>query len=272
MGVASAIIGSAVIGGIGASQSARAQRSAARRATEAQEAGAAASLEEQRRQFDAVQQLFQPYVQAGTGTLAQQLNLIGAGGAEAQQQAISALQAGPEYQALVQSGEEAILSQAAATGGLRGGNVQRALSQYRPQVLSSLINQQYQRLGGITSIGQASAARQASQGSAISGGIAQTQADLGAAIAQGQLAQGQATANMFGNIAGGIGQAAGMYAAYNTFGGSQPTTNANPSGITAQGLSSALDIGRTAQNPIGTVQSPITSRTPIQQLSIFPSG
>ena len=220
MGIETAILGSAVIGGIGASQSARAQSSAARRATEAQEAGAAASLEEQRRQFDVVQQLFQPYVQAGTGTLAQQLNLIGAGGAEAQQQAISALQAGPEYQALVQSGEEAILAQAAATGGLRGGNVQRALSQYRPQVLSGLINQQYQRLGGLTQLGQASAAGQAAQGSAISGGIAQTQADLGAALAQGQLAQGQATANMWGNIAGGFGQAAGMYVGNRTFGGS----------------------------------------------------
>ena len=34
----------------------------------------------------------------------------------------------------------------------------RALSQYRPQVLSGLINQQYQRLGGISQLGQASAA------------------------------------------------------------------------------------------------------------------
>ena len=82
------------------------------------------------------------------------------------------------------------------------------------------IRDRYQRLGGITSIGQASAARQASQGSAISGGIAQTQADLGAALAQGQLAQGQATANMWGNIAGGFGQAAGMYVGNRTFGGS----------------------------------------------------
>jgi len=248
--VATAMIGSAVIGGISSAQAARAQRSASRRATEAQERAAAASLEEQRRQFDVVQGLFQPFVQAGTGTLAQQLNLIGAGGAEAQQQAISALQAGPEYQALVQSGEEAILAQAAATGGLRGGNVQRALSQYRPQVLSGLIKQQYERLGGISQLGQASAAGQAAQGSAISGGIAQTQADLGAALAQGQLAQGQATANMWGNIAGGVGQAAGMYTGYRTFGGSQPTTVTNPSGITAQGLSSALNIGRTAQMPI----------------------
>ena len=245
--VATAMIGSAVVGGISSAQAARAQRSASRRATEAQERAAAASLEEQRRQFDVVQELFQPFVQAGTGTLAQQLNLIGAGGQEAQQQAISALQAGPEYQALVQSGEEAILSQAAATGGLRGGNVQRALSQYRPQVLSSLINQQYQRLGGITSIGQASAARQASQGSAISGGIAQTQADLGASLAQGQLAQGQATANMFGNIAGGFGQAAGMYAGYNAFGGSQQQPSA-----AAQLQGAPIEYGIPTTRPAGT--------------------
>jgi len=252
--VATAMIGSAVVGGISSAQAARAQRSASRRATEAQERAAAASLEEQRRQFDVVQELFQPFVQAGTGTLAQQLNLIGAGGQEAQQQAISALQAGPEYQALVQSGEEAILSQAAATGGLRGGNVQRALSQYRPQVLSSLINQQYQRLGGITSIGQASAARQASQGSAISGGIAQTQADLGASLAQGQLAQGQATANMFGNIAGGFGQAAGMYAGYNAFGGSQQPISSDAAKEAAYMASQGapIEYGIPTTRPVGT--------------------
>lgn len=219
--VATAMIGSAVVGGISSAQAARSQRSASRRATEAQERAAEASLEEQRRQFDVVQELFQPYVQAGTGSLAEQMRLIGLGGEEAQQEAITAIQAGPEYQELIRSGEQAILQNAAATGGLRGGNVQRSLAQFRPQVLSNLINQQYQRLGGISQLGQASAARQAAQGSAISGGIAQTQADLGAALAQGQLAQGQATANMWGNIAGGFGQAAGMFVGHNTFGGSQ---------------------------------------------------
>ena len=220
--------GSAVIGGVGASQAARSQRRAADRATEAQQQAAADALAEQRRQFDVVQQLFQPYVQAGAGTLAQQLRLIGGAGPEAQQQEIQALQAGPEYQELVRSGEEAILAQASATGGLRGGNVQRALSQYRPQVLSNLINQQYQRLGGISQLGQASAAGQATQGSAISSGIAQTQADLGAILGQGALAQGNITSSMWGNIAGAAGQFAGnidpdsFNAAFrNTFGGSQ---------------------------------------------------
>ena len=220
--VIEALIGSAVIGGIGSILGGRAQNRAARRATEAQERAAQQSIAEQRRQFDLVQETFRPYVQAGTGTLAQQLNLIGAGGPDAQRQAIEAIRMGPEYQMLVQQGEEAILQQASATGGLRGGNVQRSLAEFRPQVLSNLINQQYGRLGGITALGQASAAGQAAQGTAISSGIAQTQADLGAALAQGALAQGQARANMFGNIAGGIGSAVGQYVGYRTFGGSTP--------------------------------------------------
>ena len=239
MGIEAAIIGSAVVGGIGSVAAGRAQSRAARRATQAQERQAQMSIAEQRRQFNVVQQLFQPYVQAGTGTLAQQLNLIGAGGPEAQQTAIDAIRMGPEYQQLVQAGEEAILQQASATGGLRGGNVQRSLAEFRPQVLSNLINQQYSRLGGITQLGQASAAGQAAQGSQISAGIAQTQADLGAALAQGALAQGQARANMFGNIAGAIGTGLGQFAGFKTFGGLGQTA-AQPTGVD---LSSIINFG-----------------------------
>jgi hypothetical protein len=127
------------------------------------------------------------------------------------------------------------------------------LAQFRPQVLSSLINQQYQRLGGITNIGQASAARQASQGSAISGGIAQTQADLGAAMGQSYLAQGQATANMWGNIAGAAGQAAGMYTGYNTFGGSQrPMSDAAKEAAYMASQGAPIEYGIPTTRPFGT--------------------
>jgi hypothetical protein len=194
------------------------------------------SIAEQRRQFNVVQQLFQPYVQAGTGTLAQQLNLIGAGGPEAQQTAIDAIRMGPEYQQLVQAGEEAILQNASATGGLRGGNVQRSLAEFRPQVLSNLINQQYSRLGGITQLGQASAAGQAAQGSAISANISQLQADQGTAMAQSILAQGQARANMFGNVAGAIGAGLGQYAGFQTFGGLGNLNAAQTKALTKLGL------------------------------------
>jgi hypothetical protein len=56
-------------------------------------------------------------------------------------------------QALVSQGEEALLQNAAATGGLRGGNLQGALAQFRPQMLSNLITQQYNQLGGIGALG-----------------------------------------------------------------------------------------------------------------------
>ena len=51
---------------------------------------------------------------------------------------------------MVRQGEEAILQGASATGGLRGGNVQAALAQFRPAMLNRFVQQQYERLGGLT--------------------------------------------------------------------------------------------------------------------------
>ncbi len=56
-------------------------------------------------------------------------------GMEAQQGAISGLEGSPIFQALARQGEDAILQNASATGGLRGGNVQGALGQFRPAAL-----------------------------------------------------------------------------------------------------------------------------------------
>jgi hypothetical protein len=76
-------------------------------------------------------------------------------------------------------------------------------------VLSSLINQQYQRLGGLTQLGQASAGMQAASGQAFANNATQLFGQRGEALAGSALARGQANANMFGNIAGSIGFAAG---------------------------------------------------------------
>jgi hypothetical protein len=191
--------------------------------------GTRQAIEEQRRQFDAIQALFKPYVEAGGGALAQQLALAGVQGPEAQANAIRQIEMGPEFAALTRQGEEAILQQASATGGLRGGNVQAALAKFRPEVLSSLINQQYARLGGLSQLGQASAAGQAAQGQAFGANIAnlfgqqgQTLAQqamgLGNIQAQLALARGQATSNFWGNVAAAPGLAAGL-GAFGNIGG-----------------------------------------------------
>lgn len=202
-----ALLGGSIAGGL---ISSGAQKSAASTAAAAQTQAAELSIEEQRRQFDEITKLLQPYVSAGESAIGGQLALAGLQGPEAQQAAISAIEQGPQYQALVQQGEEALLQQAAATGGLRGGNVQGALAQFRPQMLSNLIEAQYSRLGGLTNVGQASAARQAAAGQAASGNISNLLQQQGAAAAGAALARGQATANLFGDITGTIGTIAGM--------------------------------------------------------------
>jgi hypothetical protein len=185
------------IGGItGAKQAGE----AAERAGQTQAAAAEKGIEEQRRQFDALVELMAPYVTAGTGAMGQQQALIGLQGAEAQKQAIQGFEQSPLFQSLMQQGENAILQNASATGGLRGGNVQAALAQFRPQALNSLIEQQYGRLGGLSTMGQASAAGQASSGMQSASNIGNLLANQGAALAGGIMGQGGIARQTFGDV------------------------------------------------------------------------
>jgi len=221
--IAGAIIGSAIVGGV---MSSRAQKSAAKTASRAQTEAADKSIAEQRRQFDAVQQLMAPYVQSGTTALSRYNALTGLSGEEAQQTLIDQITSGAEYGSLVRQGEEAILQSASATGGLRGGNTQSALARFRPEILSSLIRDEYSRLGGMVSMGQNAAAGVGNAGMQVGQNISNQYGQIGQAQAGAALARGQATANMWGNIAGSIGLTAGL----GGFGGvpGTPTPSAGP--------------------------------------------
>jgi hypothetical protein len=197
-----------VIGGItGASQAADAASSAAG----TQAASAQQGVDEQRRQFDKIVELMAPYVGAGTTALSGQQDLLGLSGAGAQQQAITGLEQSPQYLEMVRQGENALLQNASATGGLRGGNVQSALAQYRPQILSDLINQQYDRLGGLTKMGQASAGNQAMMGQSMASNIGNLLGQQGSALAGGQLAQGSVAKQTFGDMLKIGGVASGFF-------------------------------------------------------------
>lgn len=126
-----------------------------------------------------------------------------------QQRAIDDLANGAQFTSLVRQGEDAILANAAATGGLRGGDTQAALAQFRPQMLQALIDKQLANLGGIAANGQNAAGN---VGSAAQNSGAQVNAalgDRGAALAGRYIAGGQATSNMFGDVSGMLGQFAG---------------------------------------------------------------
>ena len=195
-----------VVGAIQANQ----QKQAAKGAANAQKEAAQSGIQEQSREFDAIQQLLAPYNAAGTAALTGQSNLIGLGGPEAQKQAIQGIQQGPEYGALLKSGENAILQNASATGGLRGGNTQGALAQFAPNLLSQLIQQRFQNLGGLTSIGQNAAAMTGNAGQNTANQITQLLQQQGAANAGQALAVGGANAN-YANTISNLG---GLYASY----------------------------------------------------------
>jgi hypothetical protein len=230
--------------------------SATRSASETQAGAAQAGIDEQRRQNEAVQQLLAPYVQAGSGALGayapyqqagagalptlqqyaqagapaleQQQALIGLRGPEAQRAAIASIEGGQQFQAMSRQGENALLQNASATGGLRGGNIQGALAEFRPRLLNELINQQYGRLGGLAAtggtvaqnlassglsatgelarIGQASAAGVGTAGTQTGANIANLLGQQGSATAGGIMGQSQAFnfPGMFGTIARGL--------------------------------------------------------------------
>lgn len=177
---------------------------------------ASMSIGEQRRQFSEVQRVLSPYItagnqaiqdlkpyqKAGQDALQGQRALIGMNGEGAQNSAIQGLSNSPEMAAYIQQGENAMLQNAAATGGLRGGNTQAAMGQFRPQLLAGMINQQYSRLGEMTALG-----------ANTTGMVMQT----GANAAGGQASAGMQVAGNIGsalsNYASNVGQASNQYGA-----------------------------------------------------------
>lgn len=202
-----AVAGASLVSGVVSSD---AQRKAGNRAADAQSGAAQAGIDEQRRQFDAVQKLLAPYVTAGTGALSGQQDILGLNGGANQQSAIDAIRSSPQFTSLLRQGENSILSNASATGGLRGGNVQAALAEFSPALLAQLIDQQYSRLGGITSLGQNSAAMTGNAGLQTGNNIANLLGQQGAAQAGGFLSAGKATAGYANAFSNAVGSFAGM--------------------------------------------------------------
>ena len=201
-----------VAGGVGlysASKASKAQSKASNSAAAAQSEGDRLAIEEQNRQFDAIQKLLAPYNQAGTQGLSAQQDLLGLNGADKQSAAYNSIANSPAMAAYAQQGENALLQNASATGGLRGGNTQGALAQYRPQLLNQMINQQYANLGGITSIGQNAAAQTGNAGMATGANIGNLLQNTGSANAAAAMAQGKADANQWGAVGGIFGQLGG---------------------------------------------------------------
>lgn len=234
--VAAAVGVGAVVGGVASSAM---SSNAASKAANSQQAAAQAGIDEQDKQFQQVQQLLSPYVNAGNGALTAQQNLIGLNGSSAQQDAINQLQQNPAYTSALAAGNRNILSNASATGGLRGGNTQAALGQYAPQLLAQMIQQQYSNLGGLSSLGQNAAAGVGNAGMQTGNNVTGLLGQIGASQAGNSLAQGAAGSGILNSFTNGLG-------AYSALGGFNSSSSATPAIVSG---SNPSGYGGTLNNP-----------------------
>jgi hypothetical protein len=275
-GIAAIALGTVAVGGISAYMQSQAAKKAAstqarvaREGMDLQERQFEATQAQQLRQLEEINALMKPYVDAGYGALTglepyaaagapalqRQQALAGTLGPQAQQDAIELINSSPIFRAQITEGENALLQNASATGGLRGGNVQAALARFRPAMLNAEIERQYGRFGGLTQLGaqtelnvaqlgQAGAARQAAAGlqtaasiGSLGGQMATNIGNLGGQMGAAQAGGILGQAGAYGNfLSGAIPQAAGTAFMLNRsglFGGASAPPPMNYGGASA---------------------------------------
>ena len=104
-----------------------------------------------------------PYADAGLRALRLQLNYLGINGPDQQRAFLNDILNGPEYSSMINEMYKNSLNNKDATGGLRGG-ITEGINYFNPRIISSLINQKMGLLGGMTTLGQNSAASIGMQG------------------------------------------------------------------------------------------------------------
>lgn len=234
-------LGVAVIGGGAAITAAVIGANAAKKASRAQQKAAGAGIDVQQEQFNRIQHLLRPFVGAGQRALRDQQKML-ANQPQTEAQMVGDVQGSPLFQALNRQGSEAILQNASATGGLRGGNVQGALAQFSPALLNQQIlqrfaqqQQRFQNLGSLSGMGANAAAGLGSFGAQNANAIAELLGQQGAAQAGGILGQAGVTTRLLGDLS----KVGGSIAGYNTMGSGGASTPAAAPTFTPQQIAAA---------------------------------
>lgn len=201
------IAGAVTIGG--SVLSANAAKSAANTAANAQAQANAQALALQQQQYEQARGDLTQWVDSGRSASQAQGNLLGLNGPDQQAATIAALKASPLYQSLFNNGQETLLANAAATGGLRGGNTQAALANFGRDTLAGVIDNQLTRLGAVSEQGQNAAAQTGQFGANMANQGAALLNNTGAAQGNAALVAGKAQAGMINSVTGALTGLAG---------------------------------------------------------------
>ena len=174
------------------------QKKAAAKAAQAQTDALNRAIDIGNQQFQQTRQDYMPYTQAGNAAIADLSRLVT--GYDGDSAGLTArIKSDPLYEALYRNGEEALLQNAAATGGLRGGNTQRGLADFGADTLSTVYQQILGNLGGVAGMGLGATGSVASFGANNATNSANLTTQIGQAQANKFLAQGRINAQNWQN-------------------------------------------------------------------------
>lgn len=203
MGIAAAIAGAAVIGGVATVVSGN-------KAANAQKDAANQSISEQQRQYNQTRDDYAPWRTAGAGALGKLTSLYGIGaptnsGGPATANAsdiYAAFRATPGYQFTQQEGTQAAERSAAARGMLGSGATLKAIDRYSSGLADQTYNSYVGQLQSIAGLGQSATGSTAQAGQIAANNISQSYMQAGQARASSYANTGSAINGTINNLAG----------------------------------------------------------------------
>lgn len=153
------------------------------------------------------------YSQGGADAQRTQAALSGALGPEAQAKAIANFQSSPGQDYLREQTERGVLRNAAALGGLGGGNVMKELQRNASGLASQDFQNQFNRLGDVANRGLTADTTRAGMRNTMAGQMADLRASLGTQRADMRNVMGSRIADtqgQFGQLRGGVRERTGQ--------------------------------------------------------------
>jgi len=200
MGIATAIIGSAVLG-------AGASIASGKKAAKAQARAAQQAADVQRQQYEQTRADLAPYRDMGAQAMQPYAGALGLMGPEGYQKALQGYTQSPFLARLVQDTTKAVDASRAARGGLFSGATAQEIGDRTGQLYLGDYNNYLSRLGGLTDMGQNAAAQTGNFGQNAAAGQANAFTAAGNARAQGYINTGNSINNA-------LSQGAQLYGAY----------------------------------------------------------
>lgn len=157
-------------------------------------------------QYDQSRSDFMPWMNFGQSALGQLGDLLGMNGNDATAKAIAALKQSPIFTSLFNTGQEAVLQNASATGGLRGGNAERSLYELGNNTLAQVMQQQIANLFGASGEGLGATGSVATLGANKADMLAKLFSGQGDALASKYLGKAGVNANMWKSAGGFLDQ------------------------------------------------------------------